>query len=132
MTGNDYEAEFMTGLKDSGVDVKRSTHKEDLFAGTDLFIEGIPVDVTSAFSTKDNMAITRYIKRLGMYMGIRTGNSHVKFKEPVVVVGNSYDPNYCNAWIIPNLAEEVRKNAQYIADEVSDTYWAYEDSLEES
>lgn len=129
-TGKEYEGEFIAQLS-KWVDVKHATQEQDWFEGTDLFIERIPSDVTSAFVTKSNMVCIRYVEKLNLFFGIRTGNGHVNFN-PVVVFGNNYEPDYCRNWVIPDLPKYIRDNAQYIADEISDTYWAYMDSLEES
>lgn len=129
-TGHEYESAFTFYLS-KYVDVKRATKEQDEKGGTDLFIERIPSDVTSAFVTKNFTICTRYVEKLNLFFGIRTGNGVVTFKDPVVVFGNNYEPSYCRDFVIPDLASYIRDNAQYIADEISDTYWAYMDSLEE-
>ena len=130
-TGHEYESAFIFYMK-KYVEVERATKEQDEKGGTDLFIERIPSDITSAFVTKKFMTYTHYSTKLDLFFGIRTGNGVVTFKDPVVVLGNNYEPGYCRDFIIPDLSSYIRDNAQYIADEISDTYWAYMDSLEES
>ena len=69
--------------------VKFSTKKEDRFEGTDLFVLGIPVDVTLAFADKNK---TRWLGKLSIDgvtidFGLRTGNGKSQFKKPVLVIG---------------------------------------------
>jgi hypothetical protein len=69
--------------------VKFSTERQDRFEGTDLFVLGIPIDVTLAFEIKNKT------RRLGEWslngvtvdFGIRFGNGKAHFKTPVLVIG---------------------------------------------
>lgn len=69
--------------------VKFSTERQDRFEGTDLFVLGIPIDVTLAFEIKNKT------RRLGEWslngvtvdFGIRFGNGKSDFKTPVLVIG---------------------------------------------
>ena len=69
--------------------VKFSTTQQDRYEGTDLFVLGIPTDITFAFDEKNK---TRKLGELNLDgvtvdYGIRFGNGKVKFKTPVLVIG---------------------------------------------
>ena len=132
--GKEYEVEVIGGLKDGldNANVAKATEEQDLYEGTDCIVDGIRVDTTYAFSTKDHMHLVRYYEGLDMYMGIRTGNCHCKFDEPVVVVGNNYTDEYVRGYILPNLYSKTKNMAENIFDAIFDLFCEYEDYVEAS
>ena len=69
--------------------VKFSTTQQDRYEGTDLFVLGIPTDITLTFATKNK---TRNLGRLVLDgvtvdFGIRFGNGKAMFQTPVLVIG---------------------------------------------
>lgn len=133
-TGTEFEGAFFDGMLKAGIDLKLSTKEEDNFKGTDLFYENeIPLDPTHYWSGKDNIVLS-YCKRIcmGRYdlnVGVRTGNSHVTFDIPVIVIGLDADPHYVRDWIIPNLALDIKEHCSEIREAIEDTYYEYVDSV---
>lgn len=119
-TGREYEEIWAFVLAKAKMFQKASV-EEDLYEGTDGYIWGIPVDFTHAFGVKSNIQMSKYIKDLDIYMGIRTGKKH----KPVVVLGHEAEPFYLKSWILPNLETFISENKSRIADEVADLYWAF-------
>ena len=132
--GYEFEGAFFEGLRKAGVEVESSSISMDLYAGTDfVYQKEINVDVTHNYNGKDHMVPSiHHCVSMGDYelnVGIRTGNSHVKFKEPVVVVGIDADSHYVHDWIIPNLVSRIGKNIKNILETIEDTYYEYVDSV---
>ena len=123
-TGVEYEIEMISGLK-----CEKASEIDDLYCGTDGYLDGIRVDFTHAFDTKDHLVARKYIEYLDLWLGIRTGNERKEFSTPVCVIGGNYEPSYVTQWILPNLNDWAKKHREEIADEVSDFYWGYMDSI---
>ena len=69
--------------------VKASTQSQDSYEGTDLFVLGVPIDITIDFDRKDK---TRRLGGLSLDgvaidFGIRYGNRKANFNLPVLVIG---------------------------------------------
>ena len=66
-----------------------STVQQDRFEGTDLFVLGVPIDITLAFAKKNRMRKLGYVSFDGVTVeyGIRFGNAKAAFKTPVLVIG---------------------------------------------
>ena len=69
--------------------VKFSTVQQDRYEGTDLYVLGIPIDITLAFEKKNktNRLETLVLDGVTIDLGIRFGNGRVNFKTPVLVIG---------------------------------------------
>jgi hypothetical protein len=69
--------------------VRFSTEYQDRFEGTDLFVLGIPIDVTLAFDRKNRTRKLGTINLDGITIdfGIRFGNGKANFDTPVLVIG---------------------------------------------
>lgn len=78
---------------------RKATTREDLEEGTDFFCDGLRFDLTEDFNGKDHLMGIEFQIELDLpwaliKLGIRTGNNHGEFAEPVVVIGimaYSYD-----------------------------------------
>ncbi|MDL2248617.1 hypothetical protein LJB89_02860 [Tyzzerella sp. OttesenSCG-928-J15] len=69
---------------------KISTVKQDLYAGTDFFVLGVPVDVTLNITDKNHTTISKTTIDIGfakINFAVRYGNGRVKFDTPVLVIG---------------------------------------------
>ena len=69
--------------------VKTSTVQQDRYEGTDVFVLGVPIDITLAFEKKNK---TRRLDALTLNgvtidFGVRFGNAKVTFDMPVLVIG---------------------------------------------
>ena len=67
---------------------------EDVCCGTDLYVYGLPIDLTYNFRGKDHMSIlpgaVELMPGIKIRFGVRTGNTHLghtKFAVPVLVIG---------------------------------------------
>jgi len=69
--------------------VKYSTVQQDRYEGTDLFVLGVPIDITLAFEKKNKTRRLETLELEGVTidLGIRYGNGKAKFKTPVLVIG---------------------------------------------
>ena len=116
---------------------------DDTKKGTDMFIDGLRIDVTYNFEGKDHMAeqFTRKAvdiqfagRMVSFYVGVRYGNKHrgfTKFKEPVAVIGfTEEDCNFLRDWILPNIESRVGKVRNLILDAVQDVLFEYEEAQE--
>lgn len=130
--GKEYEADFIQGLAKGLPDSKvvKATKEQDEYQGTDVFLDGIRVDVTFHFSGKDHMVdrLVRYVE--GYKLGIRTGNNTEPFKDFVVVIGEDSEPQFVRDWELPNLVKKISQKAEIIADAISDLFCEYEDMME--
>ena len=66
-----------------------STERQDRYEGTDMFVLGVPIDVTLAFDQKNRTRKLGTINFDGITIdfGIRFGNGKASFKMPVLVIG---------------------------------------------
>jgi hypothetical protein len=104
--------------------VKFSTVLQDRYEGTDIFILGVPIDVTLAFSRKNKT------RRLGELMldgvtvdfGVRFGNHKANFKTPVLVIGagTAIGITKNNMWVA---LETIKANVQEILNTGMDGYF---------
>ena len=69
--------------------VKFSTKQQDHFEGTDLFVLGVPIDITLAFGKKNRTRRlgTLTLDGVTIDFGVRFGNHKANFKVPVLVIG---------------------------------------------
>jgi len=108
--------EFETGMvdvvssfakKEWGIGaVKFNAVRQDHYESTDMFVLGIPIDVTLAFEKKSKT------RRLGSLMldgvtieyGVRFGNSKAAFNVPVLVIGaaTAIGITKSNVWHVMN------------------------------
>ena len=104
--------------------VKFSTARQDRFEGTDIFVLGIPIDITLDFAGKNKT------KRLGTLeldgvtidLGVRFGNGRAKFKTPVLVIGaeTALGITKQNMWITLDI---IKSNISQILDLGMDSYF---------
>lgn len=68
--------------------VRKSNVIEDLFEGTDMFIDGIRVDITLNDEKKGTLKFieSAQFKNVKVDFSVRTGNGRNEFNEPVVVI----------------------------------------------
>jgi hypothetical protein len=83
--------------------VKFSTVQQDRHEGTDLFVLGIPIDITLAFEQKDKTRKLGALSFNGVTIdfGVRFGNRKAKFKIPVLVIGaeTALGISMSNMWV---------------------------------
>jgi len=109
--------------------VKFSTVQQDRFEGTDLFVLGVPIDITLAFEKKNRTrklgAIT--IDGVTIDFGIRFGNHKANFKFPVLVIGvaNVIAITKSNMWVVLGI---IKDNIEEILDIGMDKYAAVADA----
>ena len=87
----DAKAAFFEAARNcKNVNYEDVNDEEDAYEGTDFMFMGYRVDVTYFFSGKDNtttlVAKPSFIGS-DLKIGLRTGNSHRVFDEPVIVIG---------------------------------------------
>ena len=107
----------------------------DLYEGSDLKIWGVPVDLTFAFSAKDNMTVISQTVELEcstVKFGVRFGNTHkgfTKFTTPVLVIGVDEDTRFIKMYL-ERLAESFRRHLNRILEVGFDSYWDTLDNME--
>lgn len=69
--------------------IKFSTVQQDRYEGTDVFVLGVPIDITLAFEKKNktHKLGTMSLNGVTIDFGIRLGNGRAKFQTPVLVIG---------------------------------------------
>ena len=104
--------------------VKFSSVQQDRYEGTDLFVLGVPMDVTLAFDKKNK---TRRLGALTMdgvtiNYGVRFGNGKAKFDTPVLVVGaeTAVGITRNNMWVA---LDTIKNNIKEILDMGMDNYF---------
>ena len=104
--------------------VKFSTVQQDRHEGTDLYVLGVPIDVTLAFEKKNRTRRLGALTLDGMTIdfGVRFGNHKVNFKTPVLVIGaeSALGITKANMWII---LEIIKDNVQKILNTGMDEYF---------
>ncbi|MCL2841619.1 MAG: hypothetical protein FWE05_12705 [Defluviitaleaceae bacterium] len=100
-----------------------STTKQDRFEGTDIFVLGVPMDITLAFSKKNRM------KKLGSMVfdgvtvefGLRFGNAKANFKTPVLVIGveTAIGITKSNMYVV---LDTIKENVLNIINDAMDAY----------
>ena len=104
--------------------VKFSTIQQDCYEGTDLFILGIPIDVTLAFEKKNKTRRLGALTLDGVTIdfGVRFGNHKATFKTPVLVIGaeTALGITKANMWITLDI---IRDNVQKILNTGMDEYF---------
>jgi len=104
--------------------VKFSTEKQDLYEGTDLFVLGVPIDVTLAFAKKEktNRLETLVIDGVTIDFGLRLGNWKANFKTPVLVIGaeTAVGITKSNMWAV---LDTFKSNIKEILDTGMDQYF---------
>ena len=94
-SGHEFESEmadFITSFARSewgSAAVKFSTEHQDRYEGTDIFLLGIPVDITLNFAGKNKTKRldTLDFDGVAIDLGVRFGNGKSDFKTPVLVIG---------------------------------------------
>ena len=103
--------------------VRFSTERQDRFEGTDLFVLGVPIDITLAFDRKNKTRNLGSISLDGVTIdfGVRFGNGKASFKTPVLVIGaeTALGINRGNMWAV---LDAVKSNIQEILDIGMDKY----------
>jgi len=103
--------------------VKFSTEQQDRYEGTDLFVLGIPVDVTLAFAAKNKTRKldTMVFDGVTVDFGIRFGNGKANFKTPVLVIGaeTAIGITRSNMWVV---LDTIKSNISSILDKGMDDY----------
>ena len=69
--------------------IKFSTENQDRYEGTDMFLLGVPLDITLDFESKNKTKLldTLVIDGVTIDLGVRFGNGKVDFQIPVLVIG---------------------------------------------
>ncbi len=139
-TGNQLEGELKDVFyhhftKKSGIVTKTefrwATKEEDRKLGTDAFIYGLPCDFTCNFAGKDHMtALETNVPLPGIgtvRFGVRTGNRHVQFDTPVLVIG--VDAGYLRKGFIRTVIDAFSDKVAEIIETGQDAYWNYCDQI---
>jgi len=104
--------------------VKFSTEQQDRYEGTDLFVLGVPIDVTLAFHMKEKTQKldTIIIDGVTIEFGLRIGNWRTNFKNPVLVIGaqTAIGITKNNMWSALNT---IKSNIKEILDTGMDKYF---------
>lgn len=99
--------------------------------GTDVIVEGIPIDVTCSFSRKKQYIIELpdIVEANGenIYFGIRLGNGRITFPNPVVVVGIDTDMHFLNSFMA-NVCDSISSVMPEIMDIVNERFYEYCDN----
>ena len=104
--------------------IRFSTEYQDKYEGTDVFVLGVPIDVTIDFNKKNK---TRRLGELALdgttiSFGVRFGNGKATFKTPVLVVGAETAVGITNGnmWIA---LDTIKSNIQEILNTGMDNYF---------
>jgi len=104
--------------------VSFSTVQQDRFEGTDLFVLGVPVDVTLAFERKNKTRKLGALTLDGVTIdfGVRFGNHKANFKVPVLVIGadSALGVTKNNMWVVLDI---IKTHIQEILNLGMDKYF---------
>ena len=104
--------------------VKFSTARQDRFEGTDIFVLGIPIDLTLNFSGKNKTKKLGALELEGVTidLGVRFGNGKAKFETPVLVIGaeTACGINKHNMWVT---MEIIKSNISKVLNWGMDRYF---------
>ena len=104
--------------------VKFSTTQQDHYEGTDIFVLGVPIDITLAFDKKNKTRRlgTMAMDGLNIDFGIRFGNHKANFKMPVLVIGaeSVIGITKSNMWVA---LDAIKNNIQAIVNKGMDEYF---------
>ena len=104
--------------------VKSSTVQQDRYEGTDLYVLGVPIDITLAFEKKSNTRRlgTLLLDGVTIELGVRFGNHRANFKMPVLVIGaeTATGITKSNMWLV---LEIIKTNVQEILNTGMDQYF---------
>ena len=104
--------------------VKFSTKNQDRYEGTDIFLLGVPVDITLDFAGKNKTKWldTLVIDGVTIDLGVRFGNGRADFKTPVLVIGagTALGINKSNMYIA---LDAIKSNILKILDLGMDRYF---------
>jgi hypothetical protein len=104
--------------------VKFSTVQQDRYEGTDLYVLGVPIDITLAFERKNKTRRldTLVLDGVTIELGIRIGNGKARFNTPVLVIGaeTALGINKSNMWITLDV---IKSNILKILDLGMDKYF---------
>lgn len=98
--------------------------------GTDLFIWGIPVDLTCAIAGKDHiekLPLTTEVFGIKVEFAVRTANYHHRFRTPVLVIGFASTESFARAWM-DRITEEFCVRIEEIMDMAQSQYWDWCDA----
>ena len=133
------EQDLTASLKDHFADdpdavVYAGGTEADIEQGTDLFIYGVPVDITFNFTGKDHLeAFAEKVDVFGgvdVSFGVRTGNSHKgfsRFKKPVLVIGIDASESFIRDWM-PRIISSFIEKIDEIIDVSQSQYWDWCDA----
>ena len=136
-TGQDFEGRIVDAFH--SYSIKNGTEKYfvntartqlDTYYGTDVIVDGIPVDVTCSFSRKKRiikLADTIEVDGEKVFFGIRLGNGHITFPNPVVVVGIDTDMHFLNSFMA-NVCDSISSVIPEIMDIVNERFYEYCDN----
>ena len=103
--------------------VKCSTVQEDRYEGTDIFVLGVPIDITLAFEKKNKTRRLGALTLDGVTIdfGVRFGNRKTNFKLPVLVLGaeTAVGITKSNMWAA---LDTIKTNVQEILNRGMDEY----------
>ena len=103
---------------------KFSTEQQDRFEGTDVFVLGVPIDITLAFEKKNKTRKLGKLKINGVTIdfGVRYGNHKAMFKMPVLVIGaeSVLGITKSNMWVA---LDTIKTNIQKILNQGMDEYF---------
>jgi len=104
--------------------VKFSTMYQDRFEGTDIFVLGVPIDITLDFAGKNKTRRldTLVLDGVTVDLGIRYGNGRADFETPVLVIGaeTACGITKTNMWVALDI---IKSNILKILDLGMDRYF---------
>ena len=127
--GHEFESDILDILSDfakcewGSSAVKFSTMQQDRYEGTDVYVLGVPIDITLAFERKNRTRKlgTLTLDGVTIEFGVRFGNHKAKFKMPVLVIGaeTAIGITKNNMWITLDI---IKDNIQKILNMGMDKY----------
>jgi len=128
--GQEFESEVVGILSDFakrewGISaVKFSSEQQDRFEGTDVYVLGVPIDVTLDFERKNKTRRLQSLELDGVTidLGVRFGNGRANFDTPVLVIGaeSALGINKGNMWYALDV---IKSNILNILDLGMDGYF---------
>jgi hypothetical protein len=104
--------------------IQFSTVQQDRYEGTDVFVLGVPIDITLAFEKKNK---TRKLGALSLNgvtidFGLRFGNGKAKFQTPVLVIGaeTALGISKSNMWVA---LDTIKYHVREILNKGMDAYF---------
>jgi hypothetical protein len=104
--------------------VKFSTMQQDRYEGTDVFVLGVPIDITLDFEKKNKTRRLGALTLNGVTIdfGVRIGNGKAIFKMPVLVIGaeTAVGITRSNMWVV---LDTIKSHVQEILNKGMDEYF---------